>query len=1061
MTKKVNIRVPVSRDGTNRKNRSSSILSPDHARIEDRTNEDFLRLARDLSKSIRYYRSGHEDKVETWEPFFSEEAGSGQRHPPHFALFLAFLELLKYSADNLNTLTARHLDYFYQDVLRFKRNPEIPDRVNVVIQLTSGVDQYMLDEGTLFHAGKDILGKELTYKLIEKTTFNTAKVVALKSLYLQSEKESFELPEADHAQETDSTPNEPQLVWLDYLTGIKGKTITEKADEELLKLDPWPAMGTRDLPDVDVGLIIASPILLLREGERTIHLEFTSAYKGEELRLEQFKLNAEDFQVSLSTEDGWEEAELNEDEIQWSGGQDETNLVFGFSVTIPKEGPAIVPQVSGEQNQSVSVWPMIKIVLKPGTANRPYSVLRHLRLINTNIRAEVNEVKNLVLQNDKALLNPSKLFLPFGQEPDIGSGFYIGNPEIFQKQLDSLSIDLHWHGLPINHLEPPSDEQPPPPFNVSDLNKYYQEYPMTRNNDQFQVDIEILRKKSWVAIEDVVGEVKKEVSLFDTTDASKPKKIEFNLPKNNRKDEVFYSPLLHGHREPSLEELEPYTVNTKKDFLRMTLKNRDFGHKEYTHLYTQTIVKNSNLKKDETPDPLPNPPITPTLKSIAVNYTSQVNIDHSNKLDEIIHIHPFGFTPHDYFDDIPFLLPQYEGEGILYVGLKDVHPPQEVSILFQIMEGTSDPNTAFPDIRWSYLADNEWVSFKDTEILTDTTAGFNQPGIITFSIPEGITLNNSILAGDTFWIRAWTEKNTAGACKMAEIRAQVATLEFMDQDNAPEHLSRPLQPRGIGRLHFPDPSIQSVLQPYVSFQGKVKEQDHEFYQRVSERLRHKSRALTLWDFEHQILDQFSSLYKVKCFSHSAWESGYQPGSLLIIAISNVHNNHAVNRFKPLTSLRTLENIKNYAKKQATPYINVDVKNPYYEEIRVNFLVKFRDNSNTGYYKEQLQQGIKQFLSPWAFDKGRDISFGGSIYKSSLLDYIEEIPFVDVVTFFKMNHTDTHNNIRVNVEEAIASTPISILVSAQEHDIQVIQSDEELCADGIGHMTIEKTFTTIK
>ena len=51
--------------------------------------------------------------------------------------------------------------------------------------------------------------------------------------------------------------------------------------------------------------------------------------------------------------------------------------------------------------------------------------------------------------------------------------------------------------------------------------------------------------------------------------------------------------------------------------------------------------------------------------------------------------------------------------------------------------------------------------------------------------------------------------------------------------------------------------------------------------------------------------------------------------------------------------------------------------------------------------------------------------------------------------------------RATVEEAIATTPISIPVSAQEHDITVVQDESTLCADGIGHMIVEKTFITIK
>ena len=39
-------------------------------------------------------------------------------HEPHYALFLAFLQLLEYARDEANGLTAEHLDFYYRDVLR-------------------------------------------------------------------------------------------------------------------------------------------------------------------------------------------------------------------------------------------------------------------------------------------------------------------------------------------------------------------------------------------------------------------------------------------------------------------------------------------------------------------------------------------------------------------------------------------------------------------------------------------------------------------------------------------------------------------------------------------------------------------------------------------------------------------------------------------------------------------------------------------------------------------------------------------------------------------------------
>lgn len=1083
MTKTLNIQAPINRDGTNRKSREVAMLSPGYAPVEQRTKEDFILFAKQMARAIRYFDPENPDLIENWEHFFNGDLGSGQNHQPHYALFLTFLKLLEYSKNNLNTLTARHLDFFYENALHVQRREAVPDKVNVIIQIARNLDRYIMEEGTLFLAGKDSLGKDLLYKLMEKTAFNRAVVTHLYSMYIQSESTSF----IEHPDENASEENkEPVEHLLDVVHQFHGKSITEKADEELLELEPWSILGNGTLPKTSLGFMIESPILLLREGKRTITFSFTTAYLGEPVRLDSFKLYGNDFQIWLSSETGWIEASINEEEITWQGGKNEVSFTFQFSITLDKVDPPVT--VPGEilPGMPDSKMPVAKILLNPESINQPYSVLKFLELININIHVAVEDLRNVLVQNDKSLLDPNKPFTPFGQVPGIGSSFYVGSDEVFNKQLDSLDLNLAWHNLPVTDVENgtcqldkyyqaynpieeiPEDEKNTPPEEGTGTEEGQSKNQSTtptpvaidRSNQAFHADLAILRDKSWTPLKQVHPDGVQEVQLFDTENAKAPRTISISLPVDQPDDETIYSPLLHGKRDVHAGELEPLNVDSVRGFVRLTLDSPDFGHSEYTRLYTSIITRNTLESNPEKHLPLPNEPYLPTLKSISLNYASQVNVDIQNQVEKITHLHPFGYSPHD-AGHRPMLMPDYSGQGILYIGVQHINPPEDISILFQVAEGTADPDAAIPTITWSYLEGNEWIDFKDTEILTDSTLGFNQSGLVSFHIKSAVDPQQTLLPGDIFWIRAQANSDAAGACKIVEIRAQTATLEFVEQDNAPEHLKTPLAPFSITKLQFPDPAIKEVLQPYASFEGKVREEDKDFYTRISERLRHKSRAVALWDYERLLLEKFPWLYKVKCFNHTNWEEGYEPGSLLIIAISNVHNNRAANPFKPLTSLLNLEAVQQYTKTLCPQYVGIDVKNPFYEEILISFMVKFRDNSNTGYYKDQLQSAIKQYLSPWAYDTSTDINFGGTIYKSSLLNFVEEVSFVDVVTFFKMDHIDVNGNIRINVEEAKASTPISILVSAKEHDIIVIQDDSALCADGIGHMMIEETFTTIK
>ena len=93
----------------------------------------------------------------------------------------------------------------------------------------------------------------------------------------------------------------------------------------------------------------------------------------------------------------------------------------------------------------------------------------------------------------------------------------------------------------------------------------------------------------------------------------------------------------------------------------------------------------------------------------------------------------------------------------------------------------------------------------------------------------------------------------------------------------------------------------------------------------------------------------------------------------------------------------------------------------------------------------LQQAITRFLSPWVSTEGGTPSFGGKIYKSVLINFIEEQPYVDYVTDFELFwYENSKKGSRIELPEVEGSTAISILVSApaDKHDITFISFTPE-------------------
>lgn len=215
---------------------------------------------------------------------------------------------------------------------------------------------------------------------------------------------------------------------------------------------------------------------------------------------------------------------------------------------------------------------------------------------------------------------------------------------------------------------------------------------------------------------------------------------------------------------------------------------------------------------------------------------------------------------------------QYIGdmqEGMLFIGLEKLQPLQSISMLFQFAEGSAEnEDDDPPTINWSYLTYNEWRPLKAENIVSDGTYGFQTTGIIKIDIPADASAYNTIITNGLIWLCASVTKNANRIPQLIDIVTQAVEAKFKDQNNDPSHFDNVLPAASITKLSTPVAEISKVQQPFASFDGKHQEAGKEFYTRVSERLRHKRRAINAWDYEHLVLNRFPSIYKIKCITHT-------------------------------------------------------------------------------------------------------------------------------------------------------------------------------------------------
>ena len=118
-------------------------------------------------------------------------------------------------------------------------------------------------------------------------------------------------------------------------------------------------------------------------------------------------------------------------------------------------------------------------------------------------------------------------------------------------------------------------------------------------------------------------------------------------------------------------------------------------------------------------------------------------------------------------------------------------------------------------------------------------------------------------------------------------------------------------------------------------------------------------------------------------------------------------------------------------RHAGPQVVVRVRNAHYVPIRLDFKVRFRPGLPFDYSRQQLHDALLRALSPWAFSEA-PLQFGGRLYRSALLDFVEELPYVDYVTDFRCGLAGPGDLLLNDVAEITVDRPDAILVSADRH-----------------------------
>lgn len=781
-----------------------------------------------------------------------------------------------------------------------------------------------------------------------------------------------------------------------------------------------------------------------------------------------FKAFAQMFTIQLTGAGGWLEVGEYLPLIHLIDRQlDEDLLKIQFQL-----GPEVEPIVSYSPELHGGGFnidlPVVKFLINPTSYLYPYDLLNKMEINNIEIVADVGGVRDILLYNSLGQLDPDAPFNPFGPLPSLGSYWIVGSPEIARKQITSLNVNVEWGGVPAA---------------AGGFQEYYQGYGMPFGEEMYEASVTVLSDGKWMPAEE---HRQPRVKLFDSMSSDQGTSTGYGgrAATLSSGEEVtrFFKPVTGSQDEPEYG----YNSRANNGFIKFTLAGPEqaFGHKEYPQQLTQVLTENARQKGLRSHRPIPNPPYTPLINTASLDYQAVATIDLGrvkssvgSRLEErIYYIHPFGWESVSPANSGSIsMVPRYDSSGNLFLGLSARSLIGPLTLFFHLREDCS-PEAGAPPTRssWSYLSSNRWIELDQDRVISDTTNGFLTSGIVTLELPDGITSDNTVMTPDLFWLRVSVDDHPEYLCSVYSIHSQALKVTGQTSSNSSQSPPGKLPAGTIKDPRISIPGIDRVDQPLDSFGGRVPETPDRLKTRLSERLRHKNRALVPWDYERLILDQFPEMFLVKCFSNMVPdpENPRRRGHILIVVIPDPRENPSLH-LKPMVNGLTLSKIADFVEGRSSPMARIKVRNPSYEQVQVRCTVKFREGTGGGYYIRAVDQAISNYLSPWNSSGGNGAQFGWSIRCNDVETLIRNLEYVESVTNFSMLHIaedDQNYSVlmdtvlmdavrgKVELEEIGPLFPWSIAIPARRHAIETSDNTRPIRPErtGINELRIGTT-----
>jgi hypothetical protein len=251
----------------------------------------------------------------------------------------------------------------------------------------------------------------------------------------------------------------------------------------------------------------------------------------------------------------------------------------------------------------------------------------------------------------------------------------------------------------------------------------------------------------------------------------------------------------------------------------------------------------------------------------------------------------------------------------------------------------------------------------------------------------------------------------------------------------------PLPAGTIVGLKTANPRIAGLSQPLPTSGGRRAEDQDAMYRRVSERTRHKNRAITTWDFERLALERYPGLFAVRCLPgverqpDGCFRSAGR-GVVTLLVSPRVHDPGAlsVDRYPPLVDDATLGEIQQDLASRASASAELQVWNPVYVPVTVHAELTARAGQDPTMIGPRLDADLRAFLSPWIFQPDSAASLGCPESTAQVRRFLLGRP--DVQTIQSVSCRRGPGPVCAGDPPRVPAPPWMIPVSAWQHDLTI-------------------------